>query len=123
MRLFIAMVLGAVLLMATARAARAQVPPQFDDVWAIMNVDRGPDSMGCRGCHIGPAPALGPYWGDTEAAVLSSIEASGIVLGGRMSFFASRLERGEMPLFGQPWCSDSLDVMRAWLILYEVPTN
>ncbi len=76
------------LFLAGARPAQAQGSP-FDDVFAIMTQDNGPDSPGCRGCHVGPQEAPpAPWWGDIQADVLASIELSGLVIGGRMSFLA-----------------------------------
>src|SRR5262245_25761901 len=93
-------------------AASAQVPPEFDAVFAIMTRDAAADSMGCRGCHVGPAEAPpAPYWGDTAVDVLASLEASGVLLGGRMSFFAYRLQQAEMPLGGTPWGQPELDTL------------
>ncbi len=110
--------LVALIIVAAPRIARAQTDP-FDPVWAIMTQPLGIDSKGCRGCHVGPDPGLGPYWGDDQATVRQSIEAAGLVVGGRMSYLASRLRAGDMPLFGMPWEADDLTLLDAWLITYE----
>ncbi len=105
--------------LAAARPAQAQSNP-FDDVFAIMTQDHELDSPGCRGCHVGPDEAPpAPWWGDTQEDVLASIEASGLVIGGRMSFLAYRLQQGEMPLFGRPWTPDELNILDTWLVTYE----
>lgn len=90
-------------------------PTLFDPVFAIMNQDRGPTSMGCRGCHIGPAPMGPPYWGDDEEAVRAALDASEITTGGRMSAIAYRLQNGIMPFGGQYWRSEQLQPLFFWL--------
>src|SRR5262245_11973501 len=102
-----------ILFFAAALPALAQSP--FDAVFAIMTQDAGPDSPGCRGCHVGPQESPpAPWWGDTQQDVLASIEASGLVIGGRMSYLGYRLQQGEMPLGGRPWNSDEIDILNSW---------
>lgn len=111
-----------ILFSVAALPALAQSP--FDAVFAIMTQDAGPDSPGCRGCHVGPQESPpAPWWGDTQEDVLASIEASGLVVGGRMSYFGYRLQQGEMPLGGRPWSSDEIDILNSWLITYETPAD
>lgn len=110
------------ILVAAPALARAQGDP-VDAVWAIMTQPLGLDSKGCRGCHVGPDPGLGPYWGDDQTTVRQSIEAAGLVVGGRMSYLASRLRAGDMPRFGMPWEADDLTLLDAWLITYEPPPD
>src|SRR3989442_884586 len=53
-----------------ANTAHAQCDP-FGPVWATMTQEQGGDRPGCRGCHIGPNPSSGRWFGDTEEDVLA----------------------------------------------------
>lgn len=114
---------------ATSRTVRTECENPFDPVWAIMTQDRGADSMGCRGCHIGPQPRLRPWFGDTEEDVLATLE-TGIspdgtnvgfvpVEGGRFGSLGSVLHSCFMPFNGTCWGDDELALLDAWLINYE----
>lgn len=120
-KLAIKVFLASIFILGSAFKAGAQVPPEFAAVFDIMTTDAGPASNGCRGCHVGPAEALGPWWGDTAEDVLATLEAGTLLIGGRMSFLAFRLENCEMPLGGLCWDDSQLEILRAWLILYETP--
>jgi hypothetical protein len=116
-------------------AARPPAPPiviqgdLFDPVFAIMNDGRGPDSLGCRGCHIGPQPGFGPWWGDDRDTVLATLESGvtpdGQVLdpppldGGRKGILGRFVHQGTMPLGGMQWDDDSLAILDKWLQTYE----
>jgi hypothetical protein len=66
----------------------------FDPVFATMTQQEGGDSPGCRGCHIGPAPGFGRWFGDTQDDVLDYfLNGEGMVLvsGGRESLLAGAL--------------------------------
>lgn len=99
-------------------AAQAQCDP-FDPVWATMTQNEGGDSPGCRGCHIGPGPAFGPYFGNTEADVLDYFlndpRGRSMVSGGRQSTLAQALGLvdgvnpympRDAPLDGRFWVDD-----------------
>lgn len=76
-----------------ADGAHAQCGP-FAPVWATMNQEQGGDRPGCRGCHIGPGPAYGRWFGDTEEEVLAYFTSGpGMILvsGGRQSTLAAAL--------------------------------
>jgi hypothetical protein len=99
----------------------------FDPVFAIMN--RRPAQMGCVGCHIGPSPGLGPWFGPDKDTVLATLE-TGVtpdgeelsqipVQGGRAGRLADFLREGVMPLGGQPWNDDQLAILDRWLMQYE----
>jgi hypothetical protein len=133
---------SAFLALASGVAGAGPVDP-FDPVWEIMTVDAGPESPGCRGCHIQPLPPHGLIWGDTEAEVLASLEdrdpdtgeVRGVVAGGNNgSEISYLLECGSMPFAGRPWhegpddtyCDEffqfQLEKLRAWLAQYDDPT-
>jgi len=66
----------------------------FDPVFATMTQPEGGDSPGCRGCHIGPAPSFGRWFGDTQDDVLNYfLNGAGMILvsGGRQSLLAGAL--------------------------------
>lgn len=94
----------------------AQEDP-FDAVYALMTQDRGPDSPGCRGCHIGPEPAIGPYFGNTQDEVLNTftVDRPDLIDGGRGSILAGFLRDGLMPLGGSLWTNCELELLYAWL--------
>lgn len=114
------------LVMAGATNAQAQVNP-FDPVWATMNQDTGGDSPGCRGCHIGPAPSFGTWFGDDEAAALDYFtngEGAMQVSGGRNSTLARALGLVDgvspymprfAPLDGRFWEASELMDLGTWL--------
>ena len=109
----------AILLTASA-AARAQNENPFDAVFAIMTQPRGPDSTGCRGCHLteDPADAIGPYFGNTQCEVEYTLITFGdgeLIIGGRQSVLAEFLREGLMPLGGTPWSDDQLEALYLWL--------
>lgn len=97
----------------------------FGPVFAIMNAERGPDSMGCRGCHIGPEAFI--PWGDARDEVLQTLEdrdpatgeVRGLVSGGREGQLAQLLHGGQMPYGGVQWSQVELDLLDAWLTTYE----
>jgi hypothetical protein len=100
----------------------------FAPVFAIMDGVQGPDAMGCRGCHIGPKPGYGPWFGDDKATVLQTLETGmtpdGMTIqppvqGGRYGTMGSFLHSGIMPLGGTPWDDDQLTILDKWLITYE----
>jgi hypothetical protein len=113
----------------------------FDDVWEIMNQERGEESPGCRGCHIRPGPPGGSLWGDTQEEVLQSLltpDCTGVSLvdgGNRGSILSIRLECGSMPRFGRRWHEGpddtyseeffqfQLEKLRAWLEQFDDPTS
>jgi hypothetical protein len=102
---------------AMGTAASAQENP-FDAVFAIMTLDRAPDSPGCRGCHVGPKPAIEPYFGDTQDEVETTLITFGdgeIIAGGRNSIIANFLRDGVMPDFGAQWTDDQLELLYLWL--------
>jgi|SRR5262245_40255997 len=122
----------------TSGSARSQ---SFDDVWAIMTQPAGPDSPGCRGCHIVPEPPGGLVWGDTEDEVLQSLQTPNpftgvaVVDGGNYSSIISlKVECGSMPRFGARWHEGpddtylddffqfQLEKLRAWLAQFDDPT-
>jgi hypothetical protein len=122
-----------------ALGAQAQ---SFDDVWLIMTQEAGPESPGCRGCHIQPLPPQGLIWGDTEDEVLCSLQtpdASGhsIVENGNYgSKLSYRLECGTMPFGGRQWHEGpddpdhpdeffqyQLEKLRAFLSQFDDPTQ
>lgn len=83
--------LWVVLALISTRSARADV---FDPVYATMTQPQGGDSPGCRGCHVGPAPSFGRWFGDTEADLLDYFtNGPGVTLvtGGRASRLAEVL--------------------------------
>ncbi len=104
------------LLSAMGATAYAQENP-FDAVFALMTQDRGPDSPGCRGCHIGPGPAIGTYFGDTqdEVEMTFTVDRQDLIEGGRGSTLASFLRDGLMPLSGSLWTDCELELLYAWL--------
>lgn len=74
-------------------AAHAQCDP-FAPVWATMTQEQGGDRPGCRGCHVGPAPVYGRWFGDTEEAVFDYFTSGAgmtLVSGGRQSTLARAL--------------------------------
>jgi hypothetical protein len=78
---------------APAAVAQPNCDP-FAAVWATMTQQQGGDRPGCRGCHIGPHPQFGPWFGDTEEDVLNyflSGDGMMLVSGGRDSTLASAL--------------------------------
>jgi hypothetical protein len=93
--------------------AFAQNDP-FDPVFATMTQPAGGDSPGCRGCHIGPAPAFGPWFGDTQDDVLNYfMNGDGMILvsQGRLSVLAGALGLIDgfppyMPRDGRFWVDD-----------------
>lgn len=95
----------------------------FDAVFAIMNQDRGPDSMGCVGCHIGREPVPDQhYFGFTQDEVetyLRTDDDGAHVEGGRNSPIARRLRQegdpAPMPMFGAPWSATELESLYIWL--------
>lgn len=92
----------------------------FDAVFAVMTQDRGPDSPGCRGCHIGEQPAFGPYFGNTQDEVENGIityDNGRLIQGGRDSILANYLRDGVMPPpgFGAQWTDCELELLYAWL--------
>ena len=101
-----------------AGAARAQ-NDLFDPVWATMTQPEGGDSPGCRGCHIGPAPSFGRWFGDTREDVLNYfINGDGMILvaGGRQGTLAEALGLvagtnpfmpRDAPLDGRFWVDDA----------------
>lgn len=104
-------------LIAVAPRAWAQTAPEFDAVFAIMTGD--PGQMGCRGCHVGPKPGFGPWWGNNEATVYNSL-VTGMtpdmetldpipVDGGRNGVLGVYLTEATMPLFGSRWTQEQLD--------------
>ena len=115
-----------------AGPAHAQCDP-FAPVWATMTQEQGGDRPGCRGCHVGPAPVYGRWFGDTEEAVLNYFMAGGgmtLVSGGRQSTLAGALglidgQPPYMPRFapfdGRYWVDDpdqgltELTDLRNWL--------
>ena len=114
-------VAGAVIsaVLAVGTTARAQENP-FDPVFAVMTQDRGPDSQGCRGCHICELPCtpIGPYFGNTQDEVENFFLTFGdgfLIEGGRDSILAGLLRDGVMPLGGTPWCDAELELLYAWL--------
>ena len=97
--------------------AFAQENP-FDAVFAIMTQDRGRDSPGCRGCHIGEQPAFGPYFGNTQDEVENGIityDGGRLIDGGRDSILANYLREGVMPLDGTQWTDCQLELLFLWL--------
>ena len=74
---------------------QALVNDSFDPVFATMTQpEEGGDSPGCRGCHIGPAPSFGRWFGDTQDDVLNYfLNGDGMILvsGGRQSLLAGAL--------------------------------
>src|SRR5262249_31614109 len=55
-------------------------PDRFDPVFEIMN--RPGSKMGCLGCHIGPRPGIGPWFGPDQDSVRTSLE-TGITYDGQ----------------------------------------
>ncbi len=92
-------------------------PTLFDPVWEIMNRDAGPDSMGCRGCHVRPTEeGTGPLFGNDEETVRATLEARGLVQQGTQgSELWYRLTFGVMPMDGQSWGEAELNLLNAWL--------
>ena len=106
-------------LAAVGAPVSAQCDNPFDPVWATMTQDAGGDSPGCRGCHVGPQPAFGPWFGDTEDDVLNffltSSRGRAMVMGGRTSRIAEALGLvdgvspympRDAPLDGRFWVDD-----------------
>lgn len=113
-------------------------PPQpieavpYDDfapVFAIMNQQHDFQTMGCRGCHIGEAPAVGPWWGNDQDTVLQTLE-TGVnpdgrmldpipVVDGRNGLLGFYLHRGIMPVQGALWTTRELFSLDLWLKKYE----
>jgi hypothetical protein len=101
----------------------------FDPVFAIMNKDASGYSPGCRGCHIGPGPGIGPWFGDNKNDVLLSLETGvspdGIAFAdppverGRAGLLADYLHGGRMPRGGDRWNEKRLAILDEWLITYE----
>jgi len=100
----------------------------FDPVYAVM--DGAPLDMGCRGCHIAKQrTGFAPWWGNDRDTVLATLESGitpdGEVLdpppvdGGRSGILGQYLHYGYMPLAGEAWTQDQLDILDAWLITYE----
>jgi hypothetical protein len=96
----------------------------FEPVFEIMTLPRGPDSPGCRGCHIGPDAFL--PWGDstvdTAQETLDQLEQErpDLLDGGRYGTLGYFLHSGIMPLNpGTPWCEVQLGLLDDWLITYE----
>jgi hypothetical protein len=122
----------------TGRDSLAQ---SFDDVWEIMNQERGPESPGCRGCHIRPGPPKGLVWGDSMEEVLEALQtpdSTGVSLvdgGNGRSILSIRLECGSMPFFGRRWHEGpddtypdefyqfQLEKLRAWLAQFDDPSS
>lgn len=105
--------------LAMGTAASAQENP-FDPVFEIMTQQRGPESQGCRGCHIveDPSMAIDPFFGNTQDEVeytLINFEDGILIQGGRDSILATFLQQGLMPLGGTPWCDADLELLYAWL--------
>jgi hypothetical protein len=76
------------------KAAHAQCDPFFAPVWTTMTQEQGGDRPGCRGCHVGPGPVYGRWFGDTEEDVLAYFTSgAGMILvsGGRQSILAMAL--------------------------------
>ncbi len=96
----------------------------FDAVFVIMTQDRGPDSPGCRGCHIGEQPAFGPYFGNTQDEVENGIityDNGRLIDGGRDSILASYLRDGVMPFGGAQWTDCQLELLYLWLDAISSP--
>lgn len=76
-------------------ASHSQAQDLFDPVYATMTQQTGDvDSPGCRGCHIGPMSAYGPWFGDEKADVLDFFlngEGMYMVEGGRRGTLADAL--------------------------------
>jgi len=110
-------IISAVLAVGTTAAAQEN---PFDPVFAVMTQDRGPDSQGCRGCHICELPCtpIGPYFGNTQDEVENFFLTFGdgfLIQGGRDSILAGLLRDGAMPLGGTPWCDVDLELLYVWL--------
>ena len=109
------------ILLTASTAATAQNNNPFDAVFAIMTQPRGPDSAGCRGCHIteNPDEAIGfPYFGNTQCEVEYTLITFGdgeLIIGGRQSVLAQLLHDGLMPQGGTPWSDDQLEALYLWL--------
>lgn len=101
-----------------AAPAFAQENP-FDAVFALMTQDRGLNSPGCRGCHIGEEPAFGPYFGNTQDEVENyfvTFEDGRLIAGGRDSVIARFLRMAIMPPPpGAQWTDCQLELLYLWL--------
>jgi hypothetical protein len=103
-------------------------PDLFAPVWDIMN--RPPEMMGCVGCHIADRPARGPWFGNDQDSVYTSL-VTGVnpdgnvifdpppVTGGRSGTLGVNLHEGFMPLGGQRWGETELAILDEWLITFE----
>jgi hypothetical protein len=104
-----------------ATASYADNP--FDDVFEIMSRQRGPDSMGCAGCHIGADSVPGvPYFGATQDEVEEYLRTDdyGYHVAGRLNSPIARRLRHDgdpapMPRSGTQWTQDELGKLYAWL--------
>ncbi len=106
----------ATLLGASATTSAQENP--FDAVFAIMTQPSAPASPGCRGCHIGEAPFIDPYFGNTQDEVENTLITFGdgeLILGGRDSLLAGLIRDGVMPYGGTPWTDDQLQALYVWL--------
>jgi hypothetical protein len=108
--------LAIALLSAMGATSSAQENP-FDAVFGLMTQDNGPDSPGCRGCHIGPEPAIGTYFGDTqdEVEMTFTVDRPDLIEGGRGSILAGFLRDGLMPQSGALWADGELELLYTWL--------
>jgi len=91
---------------------------QFDAVFAVMTQDRGIDSPGCRGCHIGEQPAFGLYFGNAQDEVedfIITFDNGRLIDGGRDSVLATYLREGVMPFGGAQWTDCQLEALYTWL--------
>jgi hypothetical protein len=119
-RLAIPYTFAAVALLGTSAPAPARANELFTPVYEIMTQDQGPESPGCRGCHIGPNAWARPF-GDAEEAVLAFFESDfDYLLGGGCegSYLAYRLINCEMPMGGRCWDEAELAALCAWIDSY-----
>jgi hypothetical protein len=76
-------------------ASHSRAQDLFDPVWATMTQDTGPDSPGCRGCHIAvEGKGYGQWFGNTQDEVRDYFlngPGMDLVSGGRNSRLAEAL--------------------------------
>lgn len=119
--------LGPTLIHSRAVGGGGEDKDPFEAVFEIMN--RLPKDKGCYGCHVGPKPSVGFWFGEDKDWVHFTL-ATGInpdgedrgfsfLQGGRDSLFGHRLRDGVMPLGGPAWEEKEIALMEKWLAIWE----